>query len=305
MGIQTRHMNRYFIVRCICLLAMLATLPGVAEAQRPIEDLVKILRDADKSKSTRMTAIIEIGNISPKERASGAIPALTPLLNDSDMDIRRLAIISLGKIGNADAVKPLADAFEDAQQAKRSNTDPEDRLRLEIVIAFGKIGPAAKAMIPRVLDVALHGNETINMRSAAVEALVGITESAPDPESAVPAMLQILWAPAIPVLPGGHPAMGGGTTSHSVAAGVLGRLGPAGKGAVPDLILIVRGDSAKYQKHTVRHYQDRAELLAVINALGAIGPDAEAALPSLRELLSDDDSAVNQAAERAVAKIKR
>lgn len=73
------------------------------------------------------------------------------------------------------------------------------------------------------------------------------------------------------------------------AATVLVQYGSAAKDAVPALIEVVRNDP------------DAKTRIAAINALGAVGPDAKAALPGLKALLNDNQ--VGLAAQAAVKKI--
>jgi HEAT repeat protein len=76
------------------------------------------------------------------------------------------------------------------------------------------------------------------------------------------------------------------------AVEVLGKIGPAAKGAVPVLI-----ESLKNQNHVLRNK-------AVI-ALGKIGEEAGDAIPALKDALKDDDESIRTSAKWALSVIEK
>jgi HEAT repeat protein len=70
----------------------------------------------------------------------------------------------------------------------------------------------------------------------------------------------------------------------------LGRIGPAAKAAVPDLIVLLKEDNL---------------LLALFTAeaLGQVGPEAKEAMPALRAMLKSQDPLRAEEAAKALGKI--
>lgn len=236
-----------------------------------------------------------------KTHAAPAVPALIPLLKDSDVKVRRAAGLALAAIGlEADkAVPALLVALKDRD---------EDVVCVAIR-ALGEIGPKAKAALPSLLDV-LQKNQKGAIRWNAIRALGNIGAEA---KSAVPNLLKVVEQDKDP-----FNALG--------AARSLGEMGPAAKSAVPALIRALKQHKDKEVRVevalTLGHVdpQNKVTVPALIDllsdadehtrnmaafVLGEIGPAAPAAIPALKaRALNDSDDEVRAMARRALRKIE-
>jgi HEAT repeat protein len=193
-----------------------------------------------------------------------AVTALLPRLQDPNALVRRVAAITLGKIGHANlkAVVPaLSERLRDAREilfVRRAATQ-----------ALGLIGPAARASLGDI-TAAMKSSEARPLRFSAACALVSIDQ---DYDAATPVLIEGLAA----------------TNDFSDEAVVeLALLGPV---AVPFL------SAALEHKDSAVRYQ-------AVMALRRIGPAASASLPALQKRLDDPIPEVRQAATAALKKIK-
>jgi HEAT repeat protein len=259
--------------------------------------LINALKDQDAN--VRWSAAAALGKIGPA--AEDAVPALSDALKDQNGSVRSSAAAALGTIGPAakDTVLALNDAVNDKytnatgalDAILRSTSVPElvtflrgreyagcRHLRAEAAEALGRIGPAARAAVPALIDALKDPEEperhrdpepsdrpapverapARTVRDRAAEALGKIGPAAKD---AVPALSRALNDPDKAV----------GTR----AAEALGRIGPAAKAAVPALLTAFKDDKR-------RAVGDRAA-----EALGRMGPAAKTAVPVLSRALND------------------
>ena len=79
-----------------------------------VEPLIAVLKDSDEN--VRNLAIVSLGDIGDAR----AVEPLIAVLKDSDANVRNLAIVSLGDIGDARAVEPLIHALKDSNKKVRS-----------------------------------------------------------------------------------------------------------------------------------------------------------------------------------------
>jgi HEAT repeat protein len=123
-----------------------------------IAALSKALSDNDNQ--VRFQAILALSRAGAK--AEAAIPSLLKLLSDRDDQIRYRAGDALGKIGSA-ALEPLLKAWPDASS----------RSRIAIAQAFGILGSQATTAVPLLTEAIDEGKEGLPRYAA--EALVAIS----------------------------------------------------------------------------------------------------------------------------------
>jgi HEAT repeat protein len=103
----------------------------LSEHEARIRQLIRRLGHADPVVRTQAGGVL--GVLGPAAR--GAVPALVGLLGGSDPQDRRLAAMTLGYIGAAEAVPTLRHALQDADESVRSIA----------AAALEKIDPGARA----------------------------------------------------------------------------------------------------------------------------------------------------------------
>ncbi len=218
-----------------------------------IPALTELLKDKDVE--VRFVASWALGNIGPD--AKKAVPALTKLLRDKDRQIREVTAKALGKIGPEakTAVRTLTELLKDG----------DEPVRKAAAEAVGKIGPAA---IPALTELLKDKGSDKEAREAAAGLLEKIGSAA------IPALTELLrdrdenvyWA----------------------AVDDLGKIGPA---AVPAAMGLLKDKDWKVR-------------WAAASVLAKIGPEAKSAIPALTELLNDKDVNVRRIASEALEKIK-
>jgi HEAT repeat protein len=188
-----------------------------------------------------------------------AIPAVLKVLDQQSSDETRLtALRALGEFGAeaAPAVPSIVALLE--------GDDP--RMRMEAVETLGEIGPAASAAVPPLMQV-LQGEDGL-LTITAAHALSQIGEAAVGP---LRAMLS----------ESGY---------QLLAATILGDIGPAAAGAVPELVRLIDAEDEDVR---------RAALLA----LAGIGPGAASAAERLLQALNTSDYPARAGAAYALAHI--
>ena len=109
-------------------------------------------------------------NAQPPATAELDSPRLSPrneALNDADVDVRRTAVQSLGRVGDAGGVPGLI----------KATADEEIRAGIAVV-ALGRIGPIAKAAVPALVKVL--DDKDADLRAATALALGRIGPGAAD-----------------------------------------------------------------------------------------------------------------------------
>jgi cyclophilin family peptidyl-prolyl cis-trans isomerase len=143
-----------------------------AEDRRDLDADVKIgLADADRS--VRRRAALAAGRIGDP----AAVPALLPLLQDTEVEVRQMTAFALGLVGDGQAVDPLVAALK----------DPEAMVRGRAAEALGQIGdvraaPAVAQMVmgalpplpPRAALVTVRGDDPASMTDPWLEARLGL-----------------------------------------------------------------------------------------------------------------------------------
>jgi HEAT repeat protein len=225
-----------------------------------------------------------VGQIGPAAKA--AVPALIELLNDAEEIERQAATQVQGRIVGAQAA--VQAATNDLIRKLFWENSP---VRQAAAQALGRIGPAAQAAIPALIEqlidcdqMAVPGMighfwtqlwyEEVVQAAQALRAINPDWANCSEAQATVPALIDNL---AI-----------GNWLFDAGAAQVLGQMGPAAQAAVPALI----GKIAQWRS-------DEAAALA----LGQIGPTAQAALPALIGILAHWREEVRQAAAQALGQI--
>jgi HEAT repeat protein len=182
--------------------AIVGKMSGPA-AKDAVSALVDVLTTESKASARRWVAGI-LGKMSGPA-AKDAVPALLDALKDSDLDVRRTAVDSLGQIGPAakDAVPALLDALKDGDRNTREWA----------AVSLGKIHARPKVVIPALIEV-------LKTNGGAVQAIGAFGPQAKD---AVPALIDALQDEA----PYG-------------AVDALGAIGPDAKDALPALRALLR-----------------------------------------------------------------
>ena len=234
------------------------------------------------------------------EQAEQALPTLVKVLCETP-DERLLWDItqSLDAIG-ADAALPVL---------SRAMADAELEAQLRIVGAIGHLGPDAAPSVSMLAGLLDSEHSALRIQSAKALARIG-----PAAADAVPALIQLLEAPRVPLdsapPDGGQAYRVSRDLRHAVvaalaqigpdatavsglrvclaeepwiassAASALAHLGPAAADAVPELLLILQRND-----HDGKDLKTVTAKRSAIEALGKIGPAAQAALPLLQDML--------------------
>ncbi|MFB0566633.1 MAG: HEAT repeat domain-containing protein [Candidatus Aminicenantaceae bacterium] len=116
----------------VALIGVLFALTGLSKAQEKeewkthAETLIKTLNDDEEDINARRNAVLSLGKI----KNETVVKILIEKLSDNDTTIRRNAIESLGKIGSIKAVEPLMKVLKDKDKF----------IQWGAIRALGKIG---------------------------------------------------------------------------------------------------------------------------------------------------------------------
>lgn len=291
------------------------------------EQVVPLLVEALQDPQSRGWALLVLSEMGSS--AKSAVPALLDMLATKDPDTRREVLLSLGNMGSPSdevvsaMVRHLGDADQSVRQAAAyglgnagSAAAPavarlaagmrSDDALLSILCAraLARIAPHDKqtqtAAVSHIRDRLTHGDPPV--RLAAIRALGDLRESAANAAAAlVPALKQgersAVKASASEMLvefgEAAVPALAHAVKDERTRLGalvVLGRMGPAARDAVPEVL-----HALKDREPRVRH--------AAIICLGEIGPAAKDAVPAIEGALADPHPAVRRAAGIALKNI--
>lgn len=230
----------------------------------------------------RAFATATLGNLGSKK----AVPHLIPLLKDKQ--VSNAAIAALGKLGDAQAITPLAEIYPDAavvaqnylaEALKKLNWEPQEQTQKldfyvrskqwDKVIKAGTEGAAALIGVFKSQTTPPENNELVAMSDGIIEALTQIGEAAVEPLINVITDQKAWWL----------------KVSYAVKA--LARIGD--KRSVEGLIALLEHSNGKVIQEAV-------------SALG--GLKDERAVSALSKLLvNDDEDEIPEAAARALGSI--
>lgn len=260
---------------------------------------IKSLSSSDESE--RFTGCQTLRDAGP--RAEAAVPGLIERLRtDSSFAVRFAApeaLAAIGKASVAGLAKVLADGDNTARQLATA--------------ALGDIGPDAKGalldlakLIKEKKDASVRGKAALSILRIAAndelsrDALNAVSEVLNDRDSNVRGSLAqslgVLGPSGSPLIPALTAATKDDIPSVRIAAACsivrIDANSEAAKGALQMLITALNEANASNRE-------------SAVSALGAIGPPARSALPSLEKIVADDPSAsVKTSAERALKRIR-
>ena len=245
--------------------------------------------------------ISALGKVGPP-----AVPALIETLSNPNekLLVRQYAAIALTKIaGNPkEIISALTERLEDKDSA----------IRRSAAGALGRIGPAASAAVPTLIDMSKDDNENSIVREYTVRALTRID---PNDERVVSALIRVLEdenpkireAAVEALLEVNIEAQESGAAKRDVptlitqlkdkdlvvrrsAARTLGEIGPAAKSAGVALMETLADE-----------HEDAEVRKSAATALGSIGPYAKDAIPALISTLEKKEEDVELRAAAAMA----
>jgi len=262
------------------------------EAAPATDALLKALKEDDRP-DVRRELILALGAIGPK--AKDAVPALTKALDSDAPGVPLAAVYALGSIGEA-----ASPAAEKIRRLAAEDAEPTQTISLW---ALAKISPDDEDLQKRIVPLLVEeiDDEDERTRMAAARALGDLK---PDPDLFIPEVKRVL-ADATPEQM--DRALTAFATLGSAAvprlidaldyeeidekvAGILARIGPEAKDAVPALTKLLDRDDA----------DARTEALI---ALAAMGPAAKSAVPEMEDALDDPDMNVRYAAAFALGSV--
>jgi HEAT repeat protein len=196
-------------------------------------------------------------------------------LDTPDPDKRREAIFALGAIGAdaGEAVPALAVILLE---------DPEGRTRNAAALALTKMLPASRQAVPAMTQALDDKDRFVRMNVAMALSRLGT-----DARPAVPALIR-----AIKNEDNKTNLNAFTHTIQEISALALGRASAGSADGVPALTEALEAATTP----TMR--------MAVVRALGAVGPEARPAVPRLRTLLDDKDRDVREVAQEALKRIE-
>ena len=288
---------------CLTAILSIASSAGAADEpfwnSRPLGYWLNQLRVGDSA--ARQVAARGVGEIATEHGSASvaaAIPLLMPCLDASDAPLRAAAADALAPIGAvAGSAGPrLLMLFE---------RDPDAIVRRAAGAAAARIQPGSPTLVSTAARVLLHDEEP-RVREVAAATLV---EAGAGSITAMPAvrqgmhdrdpMVRVYAAAAaarlgasetaVPVLLDGLRSADGPVRAE--AAGLLADAAPGDARSVPALIALLSDD-------------DRTVRLAAIDALGAVGRPARAAIDPLWHVIHDPDEDIREHAVKAIRLIK-
>jgi len=270
-------------------------------ANRALPALLEALHD--ENKSVRKYATWAVHRIGPQP---SHVPALIATLADPDPLVRRAAARALGALDHkAKAALPALKkrrgstyscaiaridvcdqtGLADLINALQGKGPLYHERRTTIIRALGRIGPRAAAALPTLQRILRDGTPDpkrvapihVSDRPFVAYAIARID---PSDQNALTFLTKSLESDNILI------------RTHAI--GVLPKIGANAHPMVPSLI-----------RHISAHKNHQALSLHVVRNLGNMGADANAALPALRDLLTDKRSGVRQTAALAIYKIEK
>ena len=243
-----------------------SVLGKLGDIARPaLSALVTRLKDDDAA--TRSASAEAIGRLGVE--AAEAIPSLLPLLRDKDSVVRFSSAFALGRLG-PDATIAVADL------SMLLAGDPAVEVRKEVARTLGSMGADAKTAVP-ALVAALKQDKSDEVRQ---QAALAVGRMIGHIEAALPDLKAIL------------PKEADATVRLYLVRTIASALEARASLMMTDYAKLLGSE------------RDGEVKLALIQELGAMGPDARDAIPALSRCLNDVQVPVRDAAKVAIARIK-
>lgn len=232
-----------------------------------LQPLILDLMKKDEDVSVRSAAADSLSNFMREEKAAAAAEAVKVmcycLKNDVSPHVRRSVAQAMGN---------LPSATEEVMNALVAAMDDNyKQVRSSAGSALSRFGPRAKSALPQILKMYKEENDW-SSRQSTLSAMVQIDKKNP---KVVETLIEALDEPNL----------------MNYAVSYLQQLGVDAAPAVPRLIKNLDADN----NMNVR--------LQAANALGAIGPKAQSALPVLTKLSETSDGALKSTVDNAIRRI--
>jgi HEAT repeat protein len=277
-------------------------------AGRPWTAWAADLKDA--SGPVRSQAALSLAELGAEAR--GAEAALTQALRDPDPDVRAAAVAALG------ALVPEGRAAVDG--LARALSDDDWFVRLGAARALQNFGPRAAPAVPALVQATKPNDLIKDFRPVRCGAAMVALARADPGSKELAAACRMLVAKLL------EDERQGSFGARATGARLLGDCGVAALPAVPALLRLLKDPDADVRvavaeallkvdpegqgspalgvlTESLRH-PDLLVRLRAVEALGARGARAAAALPALREAARDPEPELRRAAEEAVRKVE-
>lgn len=259
--------------------------------------------DLDQSADAADDAKADPDDDDDRDPFADAVPHLLAMLADSDPHLVRAAAAAIGAIGPLDGPEPADDAVDALRRALAAAGDPETRAAC--IVAIADYGPAAESAVTHLIRAL--GDQSAVVREAAAAALAAIGPEARAASGPLAKLLRgdepLVRAAAAAALAGIGPDARGAVTALTAA---IGDPDPLVRGTVVRALAAIGPDAAPATGGLVAGLAregDADVTIGMIEAFGAIGPQAREAVPALVERLSSPVEEVRLAAVDAIGQI--
>jgi len=307
LGSKASQAAKQFACRQLSLIGTAASVPALAALlpeedlshmaryaleRMPIPEAAKALRDA----LPKVSAKLKVGVINSLgvRRDAASVPALVPLVRDSQAEIASAAAVALGRIGTPEAATAVLQFKQSAPEALQPVATDACLDVADLLVRAGKTDEAA-----RIYTLLNDPKEPQWVRMAAFQGLV-----AARPAEATPRLVQ--------ALAGDDPQLRGmavrliretpGTEATKTFAATYPQLPPVGQAALLGA-LAERGDPAGRPAVLLGlKSADENVRVAAIRALGLVGGAAD--VGAMAEIAAADRGPSGQAARAGLARLK-
>jgi HEAT repeat protein len=235
-------------------------------AKAAVPSLAGVLTDKDPK--VKEAAAMALGRIGAE--AKGAVDDLLPLLKDADTAVRRAAVFALGRAEPDDVGKPSA------ALAVLVKAEKEADMRKEVITSLGLLGDKSPDVV-KAVGAALT-DENVDVRRQAAKSLAKFFVGA---KAASAELLKAFQSDQDKLV-----------RAYSLRSLCVG-YGEDVKGLIPHL-------TARLSPEVEREPEVR---IAILDELGAMGPDAQPAVVELRAAQKDPETRVRDAATAAMKKV--
>ena len=224
---------------------------------------------ADKDPKVQAAAAVALGRVGKDGQA--ATDDLLPLVKSPDAEVRKAAVFALGRIDPKDIVAA-------SEAISRFTTDPDEQTRKEAISSLTLLKDKSPDTVKAV--AAALADKSVEVRRLAAAGLARFEGGANEAQAELLAAFK----------KDGEDKLVKAYALHSLCVGL--RNEDPSK-VLPDVI--ARLDPLVEKDADVRQ--------AVCDEIGGLGPDAQSAVPKLREAERDPEKAVREAAKFALKKV--